>query len=104
MRICCTVMVFIWGIFSFSSNFNICIYRNTFGSANWYLLIDNPINREGSTEKLQKNEFNAELNYMAGGEVKIKRQTHTDEVGKLSFSQSKGVYKPKAELKQNICT
>lgn len=52
MRICCIVMVFIWGIFSFLSNFNICIYRNIFGSVNWYLLIDNLINREGSIEKL----------------------------------------------------
>lgn len=28
---------------------------------------------------------------MAGGEVKIKSQTHMDEVGRLSISQSKGV-------------
>lgn len=40
---------------------------------------------------------------MARGEMKIKRQTHMDEVGRLSISQSKGVYKPKTEQEQNIC-
>lgn len=41
---------------------------------------------------------------MARVEIKIKRQTHIGEVGRLSISQNKGVYNPKAEQKQNIYT
>lgn len=36
--------------------------------------------------------------------MKIKRQTHMDEVGRLSINQSKVVYKQKAEQEQNTCT
>ena len=67
-------------------------------------IINKQPNKQTGKHRFQKNEFNAELNYIAGGEMKIKRQTHRDEVGRLSINQSKGVYKQKAEQEQNTCT
>lgn len=41
---------------------------DTLGSANWYWLTDKPLSRQEIIKRLQKSEFNAELNYMAGDE------------------------------------
>lgn len=43
-------------------------------SANWYTHTNSSVSTEGSIKRFQKNEFNAELNYMAGDEIKIKNK------------------------------